>query len=254
MTKSRNTMNWDSIYKQKISSDITVKQFLSRIKYDPCEIYKFDIRHCIEQLREESITGTQSESKIAREILKKAGLQAFIPKESSKRKTQNHKLKSWENNPSLLIQDIEQIKGIIKPHWKRLSKKILRDERNRNCIEALLKGGEKLTDDMLYIITEGERDKDLTHLAISILAESNEINFEKLKRTYYSNRPSKTRGVSLKELNKSTPSPYGLKPLDFYKLLNKLDDSVPDQTYPEYVYENTYKLYSMHHRFLDLAK
>ena len=270
---SRSTLNWNKIYQQKINSDMTVEQFISRIKNDPWEIYKFDIRYVIEKLREESIRGTQVSSKNAREILKKAGLQAFIPKEASKRKTHNPKLKSWENNPFLLIQEIEHINGIMRPYWKRLSKNILRDDRNRNCIQALLNQGEELTEDMLYKITEGERDKDLTHLAISVLAVLHKINFEKLKKTYYSSRnyidpitqqkkstlellrpSSKKRGVHTEELKKVHPTPFGLKTQDYYKFLNKRDDSVPDKTYPELIYENTFELYSMHHRFLDLAK
>lgn len=259
-------LNWDRIYKQSISSNITVEQFISRIKDSPWEIYKFDIRYCIEKLRDESIHSTQRKSKKAREILRKAGLNAFISKDASKRKTENTKLRSWENSPFSLFQEVENLKFIMRPHWKRLSKKTSRDDRNRRAIEALLKKGEELDEDRFEIITEGERDKDITHLAISILSEQNNINFEKLKSYYYKNThyideetkqkksyKRKLKPITKEDLKVKTNNiiPFGLSGLDILGLLHMQDQDFPDQTYPEFVYEHTFKLYSIQNRVLE---
>jgi len=266
-------INWTLEYKRKLSPDMTVEEFIKRVKESPWEIYKFDMRYVIEQLRDISLRGTQNKSKIAREILKKAGLQAFIPKEASKRKTKNAQLKSWENLPFIFIQDVEHVKDSMRPYWKRLSKKISRNDRNRNCIQASLKSGKKVTNRMIRKLTSGERDKDLTHLALSVLSESYKINFEQLKKTYYQNlyytdqttkqkksylellKPSSKRnGVNFEKLKANLSPPFGLTLDNFYDLLNKRDSKNPKTTYPEYIYDNTYKLFSIHKKIEDLAK
>ena len=62
---------------------------------------------------------------------------------------------------------------------------------------------------------------------------------------------SKKRGVLFEDLDKMYPAPFGLKLNDYYELLNKRDVAVPDMTYPEFLYEETYKIYSMHYKIID---
>src|SRR3989304_9738610 len=87
-------------YNFKIHYLIKVGEFLKQVKKDPMSIYyDYDVRYAIERLQEICRNGNKKDVNLAKKILIKAGLPAFIPKQSQKRTTENQYLKYWKAHP-----------------------------------------------------------------------------------------------------------------------------------------------------------
>ena len=83
------------------------EDFLERITKNPNSTFNdFEIRLAVDALRVYAKEGTQSESKEARELLKKAKITNFIHKESYYNKTEDPKLRYWQTNIDLFLQNI----------------------------------------------------------------------------------------------------------------------------------------------------
>ncbi|HLE24585.1 MAG TPA: hypothetical protein VI935_02920 [Thermodesulfobacteriota bacterium] len=174
-------------YNFKIHYLINGDEFLKLVKKDPYLIYyNYNDRYAIERLQETCRNGNKKDVNLAKKILIKAGLPAFIPKQSQKRTTENQYLKYWKAHPFEFVQGVEELKTKLQPLLKQHYKQIEREDKRKdikNCYKQIF--GEDLTDNEVKLLTKGECDKDLTTIALSILSYRMDIPFESLKKSFY---------------------------------------------------------------------
>jgi hypothetical protein len=165
--------------------------FLSALKKDPFLIERPAFQEWIRILRSLCITGTATDVKFARNFLEKAGLPLFIPS-TSKRITHDPFVRSCQQNPSFLGWLVEQCKTEIKPFYHppytRSRQKKLSDL--NKAFQHIF--GTPLPKGLLF----GERDKDLTSIALAFVAYAYGSDWERLRQIYYSTKRKPRENVS----------------------------------------------------------
>jgi len=136
--------------------------------------------------------GNSEEVKLAKSTLKKAGIDAFIAKEARAKRSGNMFYRWYKQNPWLLIWQVEYQKTLIQPYLKSTYReKYGVHEKNKDILIAFENiVGFKPNENEAYILTQGERSKDLTHISLSFLSfnpgdPKDVIPFESLKDLYY---------------------------------------------------------------------
>ena len=136
------------------------------------------------------------EADSARDILKKAGVPAFIPLVASVRRSPSQYIRWFKQNPLMFIWAIEdykrQISKYLKPTYRGIGRRTATGAKKDDILIAFknIILGEELDEKEVDILTQGERAKDLTHIALSFLSfnprdPSKPIPFESLKDLYY---------------------------------------------------------------------
>ncbi len=163
------------------------EDFLERITKNPNSTFNdFEIRLAVDALRVYAKEGTQSESKEARELLKKAKITNFIHKESYYNKTEDPKLRYWQTNIDLFLQNIIEMEEQAKPIWEK-DKYHNKDKKPVTAEIMQHLTGKAPTMDCVKRVTQGQKGMQITNLILSIFAETQEIDYYSLKNFY--NRP-----------------------------------------------------------------
>jgi len=166
------------------------EDFLERITKNPNSIFDdFEIRLAVDVLRIYARDGIQSESKSARELLKKANLSNYIDKQSQHRKTDDPNLRYWQVNVPIFLQAISEVKNQAESIWKKHRRKYTygKEEVIKEILTELLLGdipSQDLIDRVGNL--DGDRDKHLINLSLSIFAETQGISYSSVRRFYYS--------------------------------------------------------------------
>ena len=241
---------WRINNNDRTSEKLTFLEIRDRLNRNPWSIMDYDIRYIIERLKSDCILGAETRSKEARETLKLLGLKAFIPAGSIRRKTKSLELRKWQRSPILLAQIMNHLENRIRPHWDRSRPRNKRSKINRKILKLVV--GEELTEAQYQNITYGERDKDMTHFALSIIAEFKNVPFESLKKVYY-------RDVAcLRRQNKSynKGNKLFLSQLEFEGSethdARELQEIFNNKGigYGRYMYENAYNFFIMRQTYL----
>ena len=104
----------------EIKFSLVPEYFLERITKNPNSVFNdFEIRLAVDALIVYAKDGTQSDSKVARELLKMAKITNFIHKESYYNKTEDPNLRYWQTNTDLFLQSIIEMEEQAKPIWEK---------------------------------------------------------------------------------------------------------------------------------------
>ena len=189
---------------------ITVGEFLERIEKNPNCIYcDFSVKYALEVLEREAATGIQSEASPAREILKHAGLKAFVPKNSRGQKTKDRRWNWWRNNEDTLFSAIKEHEKMLLPIWKDYKaneqKTALKEMVYRVCTKK--RPPDELVDALVKEFREKEDSVDLTKVALFLFSKLERVSYSSLRGFYYDPEVSKRReekknrkGATLAEL------------------------------------------------------
>lgn len=169
----------------------------AKIIDDPSIIFSDKvIQLTIKILRDVCKNGTPTETSSAKNILNDIGIPIFIPDTAKKRSSSTIYIKWFRQNPETFLWVVEFEKDRIEPMLKKTYRggtktRTAQGAKNDDIVkaaEAIL--GFKLKENEKKIILKGERTKDLTAIAISLMCfnpgdPSKSISFESLKDLYY---------------------------------------------------------------------
>jgi hypothetical protein len=202
-----------------IPYSLNKENFLQRIKEDPwCICTDPKIKKKVKILQVLYRSNSREIAKIAGDILRKAGLSAFISKEARKRRADTTEMLYLKNNRDAFVEIIKTLeseiipflKSYYKTHSKGLEEKkkdirrafehIIQKYRLQDFIDPNYHTDEKcserfsLSDAVLKELTEGERDSHSTKMAISLFAFIMKLPYTTLRglffpRTYLQNKP-----------------------------------------------------------------
>lgn len=229
-----------------IHFDISIEDFISKVKNSPFKIYEFDIRYAIEILQQKSIIGTQEESRVAREVLRHVGLQAFLSKESGKLKTDNKIWAYWKNNPEQLFHYIQQREIKMRPIWIKhdTSTRKGKDKAITEMIEVLYSGIP--SKELLARLAKDQRDNHLTNVALSFFAEEQDISFYVVRKFYFDSKKETQKMINQKLQDKpKTKNGFDVKNLEIKNQKTKytLEDLWKDPKDGMIFYQEAYNIY-----------
>ena len=200
----------------RITKTLSVKDFLARVKNDPwCIVNDPKTKKALKTLQMTCTLSSIRVSESSKFVLQRAGLSVFIPEEAKKRRADTSSMRYWKSHSRELVKKIELIKSEIKPFLKARYKKgysINKGEDIKKALEHFIQKyklrwvfdtneevaknllidekywNEKFSfpDEVLRKLKEGERDSNVTLLALSFFAYIEEIPFPALKKLYFS--------------------------------------------------------------------
>ena len=207
MSKNTKINGKPKLNKHPIHRLITVEEFLKRVKKDPNSIYEdFDVKYAIEKLSNAYLPDNSEWKNKAKQILQKAGLKAYIPKDSKS------KLKKYKHNPTRLIQEVDTLSCILN---ESLPKRGRKPEEIEKAIRELDKEG-RLTDEDLE---NPEWDwRTSRNMAIGYIAIVNNLKFKTVFNFYYNCKKSVKE--SIKRI-KENPNSLDVNPKSFLHNYNQ---------------------------------
>lgn len=174
-----------------IHPNITVAEFIQSIKKEPDSTFlNLDVRYAIEVLRDRAQKGGLRQSQFARELLKRVGLRAYIPKSASAKEPGRNKAKYWTQRPYLLFDEILTIRRKIEA---------IHPKYNAEHCEAIVKQIVKqeykitVTPEILFELTGDEKNKDITNLCVSIFCFQEDLNYHTLRNFVFGRRAAGER-------------------------------------------------------------
>ena len=179
-----------------IHENITVSEFLDSVKKDPYSIYtNFEVKYAIQVLQYKSIHEDQSGSKISRELLREAGLIAFIPKGASNPKSPNPIWRYWKKHETELFDEIYNIERKVRSIGHKYD-----DDAIKEIIKEIY--GKNPSQSLINRIKEGERSSSAINLTLSIFSIQENIAYYTLHKFYFKTETVKRRKQYLEYINK----------------------------------------------------
>lgn len=184
-----------------IHENIKVSEFLDSVINDPDSICtNFEVKCAIQVLQYKSIHEDQSSSKISRELLREAGLIAFIPKGASNPKSPNPIWRYWKKHEKSLFDAIYLIERKVMIIWHKYDKTQI-DDAIKEIIESVY---EKIpSKSLINRIKKGERSSSAINLALSIFSIQEYIKYYPLHKFYFKTETVKRRQQYFEYINKS---------------------------------------------------
>jgi hypothetical protein len=136
-------------------------------------------------LRAKCMVGNPKESLFAKNILKNLGLNILVSKSSRKKRTENLPLRFYQNQPQVLASAVILYEHIIRDYLKSRYDVTVAgiDEKEKDINSAFqYVFNTDLPEDLFFI---GERDKDLTSIALTFIHYETGTPYESLYKFYY---------------------------------------------------------------------
>jgi len=180
-----------------IHENIKVSEFLDSVKKDPYSIYtNFEVKYAIQVLQYKSIHEDQSSSKISRELLREAGLIAFIPKGASNPKSPNPIWRYWKKHEKSLFDAIYLIERKVTSIGHKYD-----DDAIKEIIKEIY--GKNPSQSLINRIKKGERDSCAINLTLSIFSIQENVNYFPLHKFYFKTETVKRRKQYFEYINKN---------------------------------------------------
>lgn len=180
-----------------IHENIKVSEFLESVINDPYSIYtNFEVKYAIEVLQFKSIHEDQSSSKISRDLLREAGLIAFIPKGASNPKSPNPIWRYWKKHEKSLFYAIYLIERRVRSIGHKYD-----DDAIKEIIKEIY--GKNPSQSLINRIKEGERSSSAINLALSIFSIQEYIKYYPLHKFYFKPETVKRRKQYFEYINKN---------------------------------------------------
>ncbi len=222
-----------------IHENIKVSEFLDSVKKDPYSIYtNFEVKYAIQVLQYKSIHEDQSSSKISRELLREAGLIAFIPKGASNPKSPNPIWRYWKKHETELFDEIYNIERKVRSIWHKYDKTQI-DDAIKEIIKEIY--GKNPSQSLINRIKEGERSSSAINLTLSIFSIQEYIKYYPLHKFYFKTETVKRRKQYFEYINKNKRG-VEISKLETQERLKeiKLDKLRTDRKLGIYVYQVAY--------------
>ncbi|HEX3037133.1 MAG TPA: hypothetical protein VHT73_18770 [Thermodesulfobacteriota bacterium] len=207
ITKHKQDFNFEGL-------SLDADEFLKRIKENPWAIVDNNkVQLAIIFLREICIQNNNEESEKAKRLLEKAGLKAFIPKRVQSRRTDSPGLLDVKLHAPDFYRAIIQLEQKISPYIKERYHSYI-DKRKDLKIAYRSIYNEELTEEDIRELTEGEKSRDRTSMALSIFAHRNQLSYNQVRDLYYDIRRAIVKGKEFYEplsYPKYTPPPLNLR-------------------------------------------
>ena len=227
-----------------IHENIKVSEFLDSVINDPDSICtNFEVKCAIQVLQYKSIHEDQSSSKISRDLLREAGLIAFIPKGASNPKSPNLIWRYWKKHEKSLFYAIYLIERKVMSIWHKYDetqiddaiKEIIKEIYGNNPSQSLINRIKKNERDT------GERDSCAINLTLSIFSIKENISYFPVRKFYFKTETVKRRKQYFEYINKSKRGVETSK-LERQEQLKeiKLDKLRTDRKLGIYAYQEAY--------------
>jgi hypothetical protein len=169
---------------------MTVRSFLDGIRKDPYSLVtNFDIRWALDRLRYYAEHGTQEQSVNARTILKKAGLEAFMPEKSRYRKTDNPFLRCIQTiGMEAFFQLMDNLESQARPIWVRY-----KNGDERKAVEDIVNTLSNKTQSEEFIRSVYKKSVriagiHLTDILLAFISEQWDTSYSALRKFYYNKK------------------------------------------------------------------
>lgn len=155
-------------------------------------------------LRAKCMVGNPRESLFAKNILKNLGLNIFVSKSSRKKRTENLPLRDYQNQPHVLASAVILYEHIIRDYLKsryEVTEAGL-DEKEKDINSAFRYIFKRpLPENLFY---EGERDRDITCIALAFIHYETGAPYESLYKLYYRSKKEFKLSEILEQLDNIT--------------------------------------------------
>lgn len=155
--------------------------FVESLKNSPKLIERPAFKRVIHLLRV-LCYGTGQEAKEAKELLKKAGISIFIPKEAKGKRTEHPALRRWQLDPQKLLELVKNREDKINPFLKKEYPTIEWKDKQNDIAKAYKAIYNKLMPKNLFF---GERDKELTTIALTFIHDEYKVPYNTLRDLYF---------------------------------------------------------------------
>ena len=186
-------------YREEAESKISFliqnpKEFEKLIKEDPSLLINdYVIKRVILSFQEDIYNGPQKRAKVARDTLNILGISVFVPSNAPRKYGENFKTELLKSSPGYLYIEVESFKVFLNdyytPPYKVRAKEGEKSfvDKKLDIAEAFdIKFGLDMPEDLIF----GERDKDITHIAIAFASYYHQIDFSTIKSIYFDNKQS----------------------------------------------------------------
>jgi len=150
-------------------------------------------------LRAKCMVGNPRESLFAKNILKNLGLNILVSKSSRKKRTENLPLRFYQNQPQVLASAVILYEHIIRDYLKSSYKSSHQKKEDIGTAFQYI-FNKTLTDDLFM----GERDKDLTSIALAFIHYETGAPYESLYKLYYRSKKEFKLSEILEQLDNIT--------------------------------------------------
>jgi len=144
-------------------------------------------------LRVKCEQGTPRESKWAKQILKKIGVNLFIPESAKKRRVDEITLRYFSNNPAKLIAAVKLYEFVIRKFWEPPYKSYESQKKEEHCGEAFRLIFKK---SMPPTLIKNEKNSSPANVALAFISYETKTQYTSLHKIFYSN----SKEVSIKEV------------------------------------------------------
>jgi hypothetical protein len=238
----------DTLSEYYIHKKITVSELLKAIQDNPHSIMtNFDVRFGVEVLQRQAKQGSPEKSKIAREILKKAGLKAFIPKGAGHPKSRNIIMRYLRNNKKfrfMLYEEIDKTEKTVRLiSYKYPPAQV--GNAVREIVEELYEFS--LKEPAIKEIIKGERSAHATNLVLSIEAWAMGVSYSPIHKFYYSSKTVEERREYFEQKDDKGIHRVEDSKLEIKRLPRKPVNVVNDYASAINIYEYAYEFYKIRH-------
>ena len=176
--------------------------FIERLKDNPWLIATNPIfQVAVRMLQTKCLLGTQDQVRSAKSLLQKAGIPVFIPKEIPKRITDNATLRWWQNDPNFFISQVNLFTHLIESCIPKSPKGKHNIEKSYIAEAFQFSFKKPMPKGLIF----GERDKDITSIALAFISHRWGVSFEAL-RSYYYDLPEQVRNS--RQYKSDLPIPF----------------------------------------------
>lgn len=238
----------ETLSERYIHEKITVSEFLKAIQDNPYSIMtNFDVRYGVEVLQRQAKQGSPEKSKIARELLKKAGIKAFIPKGAGHPKSPNAIMRYLRNEKKFrfkLYEEIDKTEKTVQLIWHNYPPAQVGNA-VREIVEELYKF--PLKESVIKEIVKGERSAHATNLALSIEAWAIGVSYSPLHKFYYSSETVAERRKYFEQKDDSRIRRVEASKLETKRLPRKPLNIMHDYESAINLYDHAYQFYKIGH-------